>query len=255
MKTTEIQTDIEFARLVACMLVDIDIKETEILFVATHPFTDSWIRPVKKSSNIRDISLMDLHDKEAQGAWKKGLKEIINQSDFFEILYLMNTPYILFFLNKVSPHLSDKDLAKALRSCWVRIECISSDCNINIKDIVSLFKRADKATLMDDEEREWIERQEEEVTLYRGVTPLNRKYKNALSWTNDYKTAVWFANRNCYSVGVGEVWELIVPKKNILCRFTSRESEVVINPYGLKSQIKVHEVEDSEREKINDEWE
>ena len=68
------------------------------------------------------------------------------------------------------------------------------------------------------------------VTVYRGVTKVNHTRQKALSWTVDYQTAVWFANRNRYrnyetESGIHEVW-------------TVTEGEVIVNLYGEKFEIR-----------------
>lgn len=83
------------------------------------------------------------------------------------------------------------------------------------------------------------------VTVYRGVTKVNHTRQKAVSWTVDYETAVWFANRyRDYETesGIHEVWTVTVPKERILASFTEdgkdNEGEVIVNLYGEKFEIR-----------------
>lgn len=99
--------------------------------------------------------------------------------------------------------------------------------------------------LMDANEVAFLNSLPDTVTLYRGVTKINHTRYKALSWTVDYETAVWFANRyRNYEPegGIHEVWTVIVPKERILASFTEdgkdNEGEVIVNLYGEKIEIK-----------------
>ena len=108
-----------------------------------------------------------------------------------------------------------------------------------------MFKRADKETLMDANEVAFLNSLPDTVTLYRGVTKINHTRYKALSWTVDYETVAWFANRyRNYEPegGIHEVWTVTVPKERILASFTEdgkdNEGEVIVNLYGEKIEIK-----------------
>lgn len=68
------------------------------------------------------------------------------------------------------------------------------------------------------------------LKVYRGIK--GRSGAKGLSWTTDMKKAAWFANR----FGKGWVYEAEIDKKDIFMVVNDREeSEVVLNPHGLKN--------------------
>lgn len=154
---------------------------------------------------------------------------------------MLNKPYILTFISYIESMLSDEELGMILGTFWTAIENITGDSNVNGMEIVKWFKRADKKSLMNEEELLVYESLPEEVTVYRGVTSYNRKKEKALSWTLDYEKAVWFANR--FSTGTGEVWTMTVPKKRILCYFDGcNEQEAIVDLYRFKGKKEVQKV-------------
>ena len=98
-------------------------------FIASHPITDSWYVgiPDKQRGGLETLAL---HDCKAQDKWRICLSEQINQSSLTSILMAMNKQYILCFLKIANPHISDTDLAEALRNFWSDIEHINDDVNV-----------------------------------------------------------------------------------------------------------------------------
>lgn len=212
-----------------------DIQSTKIDFVASHPFTDSWITFLPRESGI-----VDLHDEENSKKWREAIKKEIEETDVFGIFLMLNRPYILNFLKFSANYLSDDDLGFVLGSLWQTIEQISLDDSITGKQIVKWFERASNSKLMDEEELARLNSLPELVTVYRGVTSYNRRKKKAFSWTTDRKIAEWFANR--FNTGTGEVWTITVPKERILCAFGGKEKELIVNLYGYKCNMEVEKV-------------
>ena len=94
-----------------------------------------------------------------------------------------------------------------------------------------MFRAADPAVLMDEDEYEAFCSLEDSVTVYRGVTSYNAENVKALSWTLNYDIAVWFAHRFGED---GTVYEAQVAKKYILALFNSNsEQEVIVDPQHL----------------------
>lgn len=232
MKTIK-ETNMDKVKNIATVFLYVDIAETRVPFVASHPFTNTW-----HSMNPQTKELIDLHNEVDASAWREGVKEEIGKSDLLHLFMLMNPPYILNFLAFVEDYLSDADLGYVLGNFWTQIEQISLDDSVTGKQIVEWFTRADKKFLMDEEERKHYEELPDMVTIYRGVTDYNKSRKKAFSWTTERKVAEWFAGR--YNTGGGEVWKLIVPKERILCCFDGRnEAECVVNLYGFNEKPKV----------------
>lgn len=233
------ETNIAAIRQSAITLLYIDIMPTRISFVASHPFTDSYIVAVVGKDNMPEF--IDLREPENVKTWREEMKKQIEKMNLFEIFMLMNKPYRLFFLHLNRKNISDSDLGESLASNWAMIENISTDVNISGKKLVALFKRADKKKLMNEEEWNIFQSIGNEITLYRGVTAYNKKYEKAMSWTRDYEKAKWFATRYGQN---GEVWRITVPKERVLACFEQcSESEVVLNLYGSNYLIEKERIE------------
>ena len=236
------KTDIEKIRGIAEMLLYLDIQPTRISFVASHPFTDSWVSGINK---IGKTEIVDLSKEDGAKKWREVVKSEIEKSDVSGILDRIIKPYNLFFIKEIQKFVSDEDLGKCLSRAWTRIENISMDVNVKGSEIVSMFKRADKRTLMTDCERQYLESLDNEITLYRGVTAYNRDRKKAMSWTVDIEKAKWFAQR--YG-DWGEVWKAVAPKERILAYFTARgEREMIVNLYRCNLEIQRIALEEAGR--------
>lgn len=232
----ERETNLEKIREMAKLFLDVAIKETRVPFVATHPFTSTWVTMLPPGE------LVDLHDQGAAQRWRAYVEKNIRGAGIVALFAMLNRPYILTFLSYIEKYLSADDMGTILGHFWQTIEQISLDANVTGEQLVRMFKGASKNTLMDEEELRIYEALPEEITVYRGVTSHNRRRKRAFSWTTDRNVAEWFANR--FDTGTGEVWTLTVPKDRILCAFSGGEHEVIVNLYRFKGveQMKVEEV-------------
>ena len=231
--------EISKIREMAKFFADIPIYDTRVGGVASHPFTNTWITGIYDKD--RKLIFVDLRKEDEQAKWREQIKATIEESDLRGICLMLNKPYILTFISYIESMLSDEELGMILGTFWTAIENITGDSNVNGMEIVKWFKRADKKSLMNEEELLVYESLPEEVTVYRGVTSYNRKKEKALSWTLDYEKAVWFANR--FSTGTGEVWTMTVPKKRILCYIDGcSEQEAIVDLYRFKGKKEVQKV-------------
>lgn len=217
--------------------VDVPLHDSGFLCFASHPFTSSFVTGICGEND--DLVLVDLRNEKDLAEWRRQLKQQIDElSDVKDIFLMLNKPYILTFISYIESMLTDAELGTILSDNWTRIEDITGDCNVNGRKLVTWFLRADKRSLMTEDEYSVYESLPEEVTIYRGVTEYNRRKTMALSWTIDREKAVWFANR--FETGTGEVWQMTIPKERICCFFSGRnEQEVIVNLYGCKSEKKV----------------
>lgn len=207
----------------------IDIETTAYSpIIVTHPFTDSGI--VGFSGSDMPENIMENHD--ALLRWQKQIKKQINESDSADRIFLLLTkPYRLVFLKYAEPYLSQKDYSQILCDVWIQTEAPHSDPNFSTSDLVKLFKKADPAFLMKEDEYECFEGLDDTLTVYRGVTPHNADNLKGLSWTLNPKTAEWFANRFGED---GTVYEAQIAKAHIYAYFSSRgESEIIVDPRYL----------------------
>lgn len=232
-------TNLEKIKSVARVFLNVEIAETRVGVVASHPFTNSWIVWSHGHEPI------DLHNKEEAAAWREQLGKLIDDADLVGIFLLLNPPYILNFLKFTACYMSNEDLGTILGGFWSRIEQISLDKSVTGREIISWYRRADNKTLMDEEDRVFFDSLPEEVTVYRGVTKHNRRKTKAFSWSVDKRIAEWFAKR--FDTGTGEVWTLTVPKERILCYYGGSEKEAIVNLYGYDKPIAVTKISPSQK--------
>lgn len=225
------QTNLNGVKSVAKALLMLDIHLTDYSpVIVQHPFTSSGMvaAPTENGLAMLDITQGD----ENLNAWR-GLmvKQIDQAKNAYHIYMMLNKPYALSFLSLAEPHLSQKDFSEILADAWIRSENPNMDKNFVKKNLVDMFKKADKSILMDGEEKEQFDSFEDTVTIYRGVTSFNAKNIKALSWTTDYQTAEWFAHRFGED---GTVYQAQIGKEHILAFFNGRnESEVIVDPKHL----------------------
>lgn len=212
----------------ANVFLQLDIKETDISFIATHPFTNMWITAIFDHGTYKTL---DLHEKEDAKLWRDRLREKINESeDLIQLLMLFHRPYILTFLKYIVDDLDEADLGRVLKNFWQSIEFPNSNGGVPTKTLISWFKKAKKENLMNAEELDFIRNLPDMVTLYRGVSKYNQKNTKALSWSLEKEIAERFATR---FDNEGELWTIQIPKKRIICYFQA-ESEAIVDLYGFK---------------------
>lgn len=107
------------------------------------------------------------------------------------------------------------------------------DENITAPEFVRIFRRAEKALLMDDDELRQYLALPEQITVYRGIR--GRGSLKALSWTIDVEQAEWFARRWGKN---GKVYSATISREDVLAVFTSRgESELVVDYSKLRDVV------------------
>ena len=231
MRPIQEETNLGGVKAVAKSLLMTDIHKTKYSpAVIQHPFASSGMVLLRINGEFQFVDITK--DQENLKLWRDRVEEQIDQSgDAFEIYLLVNKPYALTFLKYALPHLSRTDMSRILASAWTMAEYPNLDVNLSKRQLVSLFKAAAPDALMDEEERQELADLESPVTIYRGVTPYNEKNVRALSWTLNYDTAKWFANRFDQT---GTVYEAQVDKEHIMALFNGRnEAEVVVDPRYL----------------------
>ncbi len=225
----------------ANVFLQLDIKETDISFIAAHPFTNMWLTAVLDHGTCKTV---DLHKKEDAKFWRDNLQARINESEnLIQLLRLFHKPYILTFLKYIVDDLDEADLGRVLKyqklildtiprqkNFWKSIEFPNSNGGVSTKTLVSWFKKAKKENLMNAEELNFLRNLPDMVTLYRGVSKYNQKNTKALSWSLEKEIAEYFATR---FDDEGELWTIQVPKKRILCYFQA-ESEAIVDLHGFK---------------------
>lgn len=224
-------TDMTKVKSIARMLLWTDVHKTEYSpMVVQHPFASSGFMLFPGDEFPIDIT----KNAENLNRWREYMgKKIDDAVTASCISYMLNKTYGLTFLKFAEPYLSRADMSELLADAWIRSENPNMDANVTKSELAAMFKQADKAALMTDEERKRLSEMDDTITIYRGVTPYNAKNVRALSWTTDIKKAEWFANRygQC-----GTVYKAQISKAKVLAYFMGRgESEIIVNPKELKN--------------------
>lgn len=120
---------------------------------------------------------------------------------------------------------------------WTIVEFPNVDDNITAPEFVKIFRRADKALLMDEDEQKQYSALPKKITVYGGIRGRGRL--EALSWTTDIEQAELFAKRWDKN---GKVYSAAVDKDDVLAVFASRgESEIVVDYTKLQDITLVKE--------------
>ena len=226
------QTDMQKIKMVANLLLMLEIYQTEYSpMIVQHPFTSTGI---VMNPHIGISEMLNIAQNESDlNMWREQMKKEIDAAQKpFEIYMMLNKPYCLTFLKYAMPHLSKEDFSVMLADAWIRSENPNMDRNLNKTALLEMFRQADPAELMEENERKELEEMDEVITIYRGVTSFNAKKIRSLSWTTEYKTADWFAHRFEED---GAVYEAQIKKAHIFAYFDRRnESEVIVDPKYLQ---------------------
>lgn len=224
-------TDMPKVKSTARMLLWTDVHKTEYSpMVVQHPFASSGFMLFPGDEFPIDIT----KNAENLNRWREYMSGLIDKADnAYQIFIMLNKTYGLTFLKYAKQYLSMKDLSEILADAWIQSENPNMDANVTKSELAAMFKQADKAALMTNEERKRLSEMDDTITIYRGVTPYNAKNVRALSWTTDIKKAEWFANRFGQS---GTVYKTQISKAKVLAYFMGRgESEIIVNPKELKN--------------------
>jgi hypothetical protein len=244
------KTDLEKVKKGAKLLFDMVEMNFKFGFVCQHPYTNTRIVFVPKNTkgvkeycekypNINpepsSMIALDLEHVEARTVYKNFVFSQIDEIKNIDVLLIiLNKPWYMTFLKLTNELLSKEDLGRFLGSAWIHEEYPNRDSNVSHEELVDWFEKADKNTLMDEQELEQYHLLKSlKITVYRGV---NEKGKaNGLSWTTDYDKALWFSKR--YDGGNQRVYQMTITNPdNILAYFGNRgESEVIVNTLKQKN--------------------
>ena len=217
-------TDLNAVKRVAIQFLHLDPKPIpELPFFINHPYFESRQLP---SVNNRNKFFDILEDRDEYNLYCKSIEDRILNGDIYTIFALMLTKYQLTFLKYTKEYMSKKDFETLLAHVWVASENPNQDSNVKIRTLISWFKQANKKYLMEPDELEYYNNLPSQVKVYRGVA-VGRAKAEGLSWTCNYNTAEWFANR---FGGGGYVLCGIIDKADVFAYFNRRgEDEVLCN--------------------------
>ena len=227
MNNTDLQSIKSVSKAFCKLPVEINEKFS---FVCHHPFTCNTVVMYDKMYNLADNTEF--------AEWSDKVCERIDKCNTVTDIFLMiNKPYYLTFLKFTKDYLCEEDFCNLLSTAWIGEEFPSRDTNVSMKQLCNWFRNANKKFLMSEKDLEIYNNFDDTVTIYRGVQAGNYK---GMSWTTDYKTAKWFANR---FKGNGKVYKTEVSKSDILAYFSCRnENEIVIDVTTInKDKVKIVE--------------
>ncbi len=192
--------------------------------IISHPYTNAGIRMGRNGEIINLIN-----DNNARIQFRDDIFNLIDKADdLWEILLMINKPYLLLWFKMISPFLSDEDFAKLFGEIWVISENPNGDLNVSLEESIKFFKSSKKKYLMTKEEYEIYKKLPDKVTVYRGVSK-NRNPKG-LSYSLLKEKAIWFQQRFADKDNPGFLIEKEVKKQDILAFFSRRgEAEIVVD--------------------------
>src|ERR1039457_3458669 len=126
----------------------------------------------------------------------------------------------------VNHTISGRELAKGIAASWTHSEWPARRMDHEVWAMI--FRMALKAGHFITDEGKILshEKLAEELTLYRGAW---EEFSEGMSWTDNLKTASWFAHRFDMTETIGQVYTVTVPRDRVLARFDGRgEHEYVI---------------------------
>lgn len=208
------------------------VVNEELPFIIYHPFITQNPAPYKDENGV--LIFVDIF-KDKDKLIKQIEKYIDDAKSFQNILFMVSKPYQLLFFNLNRDCLSEQTYNDYLKNIWILTEFPNADKNVTINELLELFKNSNKNLLMNTKEKMKLKLLPDEVTIYRGTHKKNN-FK-ALSWTEDYEQALWFAKRFDNN---GYVLQATIKKEDVLAYFEERnEKELIVDfnkVYNLKTE-------------------
>jgi len=164
---------------------------------------------------------------------KKRLAEALEKKNWSQYIYLHERPYRLDALSELLDQHEPENPDELIREAWIDSENIHQGFDTWYNLIESY------GVAMTEEDAEVYKNLPDQVTVYRGCSPLNEE---GFSWSLDKEKAQWFATR--FSRNNSKVLEVTVPKSEVIAYLGGRgESEILLYPDNLEDykpkQIKI----------------
>lgn len=228
-------TNIDAVREIAIAFAHLPIEQNEKLPIfVSHPFINAAMTVIPTENGQEMINVLEGDgEKRFRAAIVNQLKKTDKLIDFF---LMLNNAYRFTFLDHIRSYLSNDDLGMCLRYIWTCSEFTNSSSVFTKKQLVSLFRRSSRNTLMDEDELPIFQELPERITVYRGTNSMNSKDVKVLSWTLSRKKAEWFASR--FDDDTQYVFQAELPKDGALAYF-SYEEEIIANPFMLENIQKI----------------
>lgn len=227
MKTTDINKVRDLAITFAYLPVEPNEK---IPLLISHPFLDTAVTVILTKNGQEMINVLEEDgEKRFRTSIVDRLKKIDHLTGF---LLLLSKSYRFTFLDHIKSYLSNDDLGMCLRYIWEDSEYTNSGSVFTKRQLISLFNRSSKNTLMDKEELTVFHGLPERITIYRGTTSVNSEDLKVFSWTLSHEKAEWYSRR--FDDDVQNVFQAELPKGGVLAYF-STDKEIIANPYKLEN--------------------
>lgn len=225
-------SNLESVKSMAINFLYQDIEETDYSpMLIIHPIFENGITAIKDNEGLKLVNILESEDnlRTAQGQIKQ---RILSATDIWEVYIIIRKSYRMTFLRYIKPFLSVEDMSKLLAHAWTTSENPNGDINVSLNMAIKWFEAADKTLLMDDDEYKVYQSLPDTLTIYRGVA-VGRNPKG-LSWTQNLKTANWFANRYNTERKKGYIQTATINRERVLAYFNSRdEDELVVDTRKL----------------------
>ena len=230
------KTDLEMVKKFAKILIYLELKPApDMPMFIEHPYATSSIL----YKNGKTLNLLE--SEEDRKIWENDLTKRIDNIDRYDRFALLITkPYRSVFLSRTLQYIDKKDLSKYLKTLWITCDYVNVDKVISKSKYVSLFQKADKSALMNEDEIKRLDALPDSVTIYRGINDITNHPIDGLSWTLDIDTANWFANRFAkMKECTASVYKATIKKEDILSYFDD-EKEVVVDYKKLENVEKIN---------------
>lgn len=221
--STKKTTDLEAIKGIALEFLHMKIEPTDIPFIVAHSIFDSPFILLPGKNELVNI----LEDENTYNEAIKWYENRVNKAEsVYKLYYMVRKAYALAFVKFTEPYLSLEDFSALLADAWTGSENPNQDKNVPLAQVTRMFKKADKSTLMTEEEYKVYNNLSETFTVYRGVA--KGRNPKGMSWTQSLKIAKWFSNR--FGSG-GFIQQATAKKRDVLAYFNGiGEDEIVINP-------------------------
>lgn len=194
--------------------------------IVKHPFYEYTTFPAYKEDG--SFELVEITTEEGLAVARNHYERLIDEvTSYCDFIALVRKPYLPIFFKYTESEASPDDQARFLSEMWTVVEFINRNLSISPEAFISIFKKCNKAVLMEKEDFKVYNSFPEEVTVYRGIHGSKGSIR-ALSWTTDKSIAEFFASRFDHSGGI--IYSAKIKKQDILAYFDTRsEKEVIVN--------------------------
>lgn len=155
---------------------------------------------------------------------KEAAAQYLKEKEYDSFVFLHERPFRLHTFLSIRHKLSDKEYWNLASSIWTDSENIN--VNRSIWKIVLKSKRSSGEYFMQPEDRNYLLKLPQTITVFRGCNETN---KNGLSWTLDKKVAEKFAGRFSTKYNGSTVLTKTINKNKVFAYLSSRsEKEIII---------------------------